>query len=138
MTTRGAEMTRRGFVCAAAAFAAQGCATRRPPEGPVRLEKMGTIDIYITEANPIVFKGKLWLMEYIRYRENGKRYRHNTLGTSYFRFRDMSDLGRFSAPFGKGLHLGNAFVHNDRIVVTAVENWGKSRFYQIESDDMVH
>ena len=138
MTTGRVEMTRRGFVCAAAAFAAQGCATRRPPDGPVRLEKTGTIDIYITEANPIVFNGKPWLMEYIRCRKNGKRYRHNTLGTSYFRFRDLTDLSKFSPPFGKGLHMGNAFVHDGRIYVTAVEDWGKPRFYQLESDDMVH
>lgn len=135
---REEQITRRMFIGGAAAFAAAGCATHSAPTGPVRLEKLGTIDIYITEANPIVFNGKPWLMEYIRYRENGKRYRHNTLGASYFRFRDLTDLGRFSAPFGKGLHMGNAFVHDGRIVVTAVENWGKPRFYQLESDDMVH
>ena len=134
--TRG--VSRRGFLESAGAFAFAGCATGAAPQGPVRIEKVGTIDIYITEANPIVFGGKPWLMEYIRYRENGKRYRHNMLGASYFRFRDLTDLNRFSAPFGKGLHMGNAFVRDGRIYVTAVENWGKSRFYQMESADMVH
>ena len=31
------------------------------------LKKLGTIDIFIVEANPIVFKGRPWLMQYIRY-----------------------------------------------------------------------
>ena len=105
---------------------------------PIRLEKKGTIDIYIVEANPIVFKGKPYLMEYIRYRGENRRYRGNTTGDSYFRFRDMTDLKTVTPAFGKGLHMGNAFVHDGRIYVTAVENWGKGRFYQMESDDMVH
>ena len=31
------------------------------------LKKLGTIDIFIVEANPLVFKGRPWLMQYIRY-----------------------------------------------------------------------
>ena len=135
---KNGEITRRGFLGGAAAFAACGCATRTASAGPVRLEKLGTIDIFIVEANPIVFRGKPWLMEYIRYRSDVKRYRNNHLGTSYFRFRDLTDLGRFSKPFGMGLHMGNAFVHDGRIYVTAVEDWGRPRFYQMESDDMEH
>lgn len=132
-------LTRRGFLASSAAFAAAGCAGVSRPTSPVKIEKCGTIDIYITEANPIVFGGKLWLMEYIRYnKKSGKRYRHNNLGDSYFRFRDLSAMNRFSAPFGKGLHMGNAFVRDGRIIVTAVENWGEPRFYQLESDDMAH
>ena len=130
-------INRREFLTAASAAGLAGCSMLdKTPSGPVRLEKYGTIDIYITEANPIVFKGRLWLLEYIRYRENGRRYRHNKLGASYFRFRDLENLNSFSRPFGKGLHMGNAFVHDGRIYVTAVEDWGKSRFYQLESDDM--
>lgn len=143
--TKGVAMTngndvigRREFISTAAAFAAAGRAAAVGAKHPVRLRRLGTIDIYITEANPIVFKGRPYLMEYIRYAKGGKRYRHNTLGDSYFRFRDLTRLDRFSAPFGKGLHMGNAFVHDGRIYVTAVEDWDKSRFYQMESDDMVH
>ena len=97
------------------------------------LKKLGTIDIFIVEANPIVFKGRPWLMQYIRYTNEKKRYRGNTLGTSYFRFLDMTDMKTTTPPFGHGLHMGNAFVEGDRIIVTAVENWGKSKFYQLDA-----
>ena len=44
------------------------------------MKKLGTIDIFIVEANPIVYKGRPWLMQYIRYMDEKKRYRGNTLG----------------------------------------------------------
>ena len=105
---------------------------------PIRLRKNGTYDLFIVESNPIVFKGRLLLMEYIRHFSPEMRYRFNDTGDSYFRFRDMADMKTFSPPFGKGLHMGNAFVDGDRVVVTAVENWGAPRFYQMESEDLVH
>ena len=122
-----------------ALLAAAGCicpqcvSSRRP----IRLRKLGTFDIFIVEANPIVFKGKLWLMEYIRWERPDKRYRGNDTGDSYFRFLDLGDMKTVTPAFGKGLHMGNAFVAGDRVIVTAVENWGKGRFYQIESEDLV-
>ncbi len=103
-----------------------------------KIEKLGTIDLDIVETNPVVFNGHPWLMEYIRYWNPQKRYYGNDTGDSYFRFRSLEDLNVFSEPFGRGLHMGNAFVEDGRIVVTAVEHWGKPRFYQLESEDMVH
>ncbi len=100
------------------------------------LRRLGTFDLDIAEANPVVFRGKPYLMEYIRNRKS-TIYREGC-PVSHFRFRDMTDMKTFSAPFGLGLHLGNAFVKDDHIVVTAVEDWGKGRFYELESDDMVH
>ena len=129
---------RRLFLGGFAAWAATFCACASLGAEPVRIKKLGTFDIFIVEANPVVFKGKLWLMEYIRWERPDKRYRGNDTGKSYFRFRDMANMKTVTPPFGVGLHMGNAFVHNDRIYVTAVENWGKSRFYQLESDDMIH
>lgn len=105
---------------------------------PITLTKLGTLDFFIVEANPVVFRGQPWLMEYIRYMAPDKRYPGNTSGDSYFRFRSLTDCQTVTPPFGAGLHMGCAFVENDHIVVTAVENWGKSRFYQLESDDMIH
>jgi hypothetical protein len=102
-----------------------------------KITKHGTIDIFIVESNPVIFKGELYRFEYIRHHENGKRYRFNLTGDSYFRFVNV-ETSKISAPFGKGLHLGNVFVWEDRIYVTAAENWGKSRFYQLESDDMLN
>ena len=110
--------------------------TQAPASHPIRLRKTGTYDLYIVESNPIVFKGRLLLMEYIRHLPE-KRYRFNDTGDSYFRFRDMADMKTFTPAFGQGLHMGNAFVAGDRVVVTAVENWGAPRFYQMESEDLV-
>ena len=107
------------------------------PAQPV-VRKLGTFDIFIVEANPVVFKGRPWLMEYIRWMRPDKRYRGNDTGDSYFRFRDLEDMTTTTPPFAKGLHMGNAFVDGDRVVVTAVEDWGKGRFYQTESTDLVH
>lgn len=105
----------------------------------IKITKLGTCDIYIVEANPIVFKGILYRFEYIRFkRENtSQRYRHNHAGDSYFRFVEV-ETGRVLPGFGRGLHMGNAFVWNERVYVTAVENWGGERFYQLESGDMEH
>jgi hypothetical protein len=103
---------------------------------PVKLRKLGTFDIFIVEATPIVFKGKLMLMEYIRYERPDKRHRDNDTGRSYLRFRDMSDMKTVTKPFGHGLHLGSAFVEGDRVIVTAAEKWGGSKFYQMESTDL--
>ena len=105
----------------------------------IKIKKLGTCDIFIVEANPIVFKNKLYRFEYIRFDcgQAHRCYRHNHTGDSYFRFVEVK-TGRVLPGFGRGLHMGNAFVWNDRIYVTAVEGWGKKRFYQIESDDLEH
>lgn len=107
-------------------------------EADCRLKKLGTYDMFIGEANPIVFKGRLLMMEYIRHMGPELRYRFNTTGKGYFRFRDLKDLKTFTPSFGVGLHMGNAFVAGDRVVVTAVEKWGGSRILQMESEDLEH
>ncbi len=101
------------------------------------IQRLGTIALDIVEANPVVFQGKPWLFEYLRNRDSGDGW--GTGKASCFRFRSLTDLHRFSAPFGHGLHMGNAFVAPDgRMIVTAVEGWGKGRFYQLESSDLEH
>ena len=95
--------------------------------------KLGTVDLDIVESNPVIFKGRLYRFEYIRH-----RYHANILnGQSYFRFVDVQS-GAIGKPFGIGLHMGNAFVWNDKVYVTCIEDWGKGRFFQMESDDMVN
>jgi len=136
---KSAKIDRRsllgGMLMAAAGCSAPRCACENRP---VRLKKLGTFDSFIVEANPIVFKGRLLLMEYIRWMSPELHYRGNDLGTSYFRFREIGDLKTCTPPFGKGLHMGNAFVAGDKVVVTAVERWGGSRIVQLESTDLVH
>ena len=112
----------------------RGAKTEAIPE----IVKLGTFDAGIVEANPIVFKGKPYLMEYIRYRDADKKYHGNKEEVSHFRFRDLSDMRTFTSPFAKGLHMGNAFVDGERVIITCVENLGKSRFYQLESTDLCH
>ena len=105
----------------------------------IKINKLGTFDLDIVESNPVVFKGKPWLMQYIRnFDKPHHRYYANHTGDSYFRFLSLDDYRTLTPPFGRGLHLGNAFVHQDKVIVTAVEHWGKSRFYQMESEDLVH
>jgi len=108
----------------------------------IEISRKGTIDLYIVEANPVCFKGRLYIFEYIRCRKDAsgrivKTHRDNRTGDSCFRLLEP-ETGWTSPSFGRGLHMGNAFVWNDRMYVTAVEDWGKSRFYQLESDDLIH
>lgn len=105
----------------------------------MQIIKTGTIDANIVEANPIVFQDKLYIMEYIRssdafcstgyYGAKGEK--------SHFRFLDVAE-NEYTVTFGHGLHMGNAFVNDGKVYVTAVENWGKGRFYIMESDDLLH
>ena len=104
---------------------------------PRTIRKLGTVDCDIVEANPVVWQNRLLRFEYIRWQSEAKHYYGNPTGHSYFRFVDCAD-GSAGAPFGVDLHMGNAFVRQDRMIVTAVEDWGKSRFYQLESTDLVH
>ena len=106
-----------------------------------KIRRNGTIDIYIVEANPVCFQGRLFLFEYIRCKKSPdgriiQKHRDNRTEDSYFRFLEPA-TGWISPAFGHGLHLGNAFVRQDRVYVTAVEGWGMSRFYQLESDDLI-
>jgi len=104
---------------------------------PNFIQKLGTLDADIVEANPVVWKGRLLIFEYIRYMGESLYYHGNHTGKSYFRFLDVEKNTCIPA-FGTGLHMGNAYVAGDKMVVTAVENWGKSRFYQLESTDLIH
>lgn len=99
----------------------------------IAIRKLGTIDLGIVESNPFVFQNELYRFEYIRCGKN--QYRHNHTTDSYFRLVRVAD-GKILPAFGHGLHLGNAFAWEDRVIVTAVEDWGKSRFYQLESTNL--
>ena len=105
----------------------------------LKIEKKGTLDLDIVESNPIMFRGRPWLMEYVRHRDvhgPSTTYHGNAMGKPYCRFRSLEDCQSFSKPFGIGYCFGNAFAENDHIVVTVTEYWGGPGFYAIESDDM--
>ncbi len=98
----------------------------------IPIERLGTIDLDLAETNHVVFHDRLYRFEYIR-----SQYHGNSTGDSYFRFVSMSD-GSATPAFGHGLHMGCAFADHGKMYVSCVENWGKSRFYLLESDDLVH
>ncbi len=96
------------------------------------ITKLGTIDCDLVETTPVVFKGRLYRFEYVR-----GRYWDNKTGDSYFRFIDH-ESGRAGKPFGRGYHLGNAFVDGDTVFVTAVDIWDGELVDVFASHDMEH
>jgi alpha-L-fucosidase len=96
------------------------------------IKKLGTIDCDIVETTPIVFEDKLFRFEYIR-----KRYYGNATGESFFRFIDV-EAGKTLPAFGKGYHLGSAFVEGDTVYVFAVNQWGGSEIRTFFSKDLVN
>ena len=100
--------------------------------------RTGTIDADVVEANPIVFKGKLYIFEYIRDSDGDRpAYHAGETGRSCFRFLDAAARS-YTPAFGHGLHMGCAMADGGKVYVTAVENWGASRFYVMESSDLEH
>ena len=99
-------------------------------EGRPRIVKLGTIDVDLVETTPIVFKGKVYRYEYVR-----AGYWDNKTGDSYFRFVDH-ETGKPTPAFAKGFHLGSAFVHNETVIVTAVNIWDGEEIHIFASKDM--
>jgi hypothetical protein len=72
--------------------------------GPRRPEirKLGTLDLDMVEATPVVFKDRLYRFGYVR-----KDYKPNTSGDSHFRFIDVA-TGEPTSAFAHGYDLGCA------------------------------
>ena len=96
------------------------------------IQKLGTIDCYLVETNPVVFKDRLYRFEYVR-----PGYWNNSTGDSYYHFVDHA-TGEASTPFAQGYHLGTAFVEEDTIYITTVDIWDGERVDVFASDDMEH
>jgi hypothetical protein len=97
-------------------------------EAPV-IEKLGTLECDLVEASPIVYRGRLYRFEYVR-----PNYKYNTTGNSYFRFVDL-DSKEASAPFGRGFHLGSAYVEDNTVYAYGVSTWGASQIVVFKSND---
>ncbi|MDR0933387.1 MAG: hypothetical protein LBM70_10285, partial [Victivallales bacterium] len=95
-----------------------------------RLKRLGTLGADIVEANPIVFRGKIYRFEYIR-----KKNYINKTGDSYFRLFDAVS-SEVVAIFGHGFHMGCAFVHDNHAYVSCVDSWGGHEIYLFSSDDL--
>ncbi len=94
------------------------------------IRKLGTIDLDLVEATPVVFKRKLYRFEYVR-----ERYKPNRTGDSYFRFIDVA-TGKPTPAFAKGYHLGSAHVEGDTVYTYGVKDWGASEIDVFYSKDM--
>ena len=97
-----------------------------------QIRRLGTIDVDLVETTPVVFGGSLYRFEYVR-----SQYWANHSGDSYFRFVEH-DSGRFSKPFALGYHLGNVFVEDEILYVTATDIWDGERVDIFASRDMEH
>ena len=107
-----------------------GYATAEPARP--KIEKLGTIDCDLVETSPVVFKGRVYRFEYVR-----QGYWNNKTGDSYLRFVDH-ETGEATPAFGKGYHLGSAFVDGDTAIVTAVNIWDGERVDVFTSKDLKH
>lgn len=87
------------------------------------IQKLGTIDLDLVETTPIVFRGKPWRFEWVRYGV-GQPYWNNLRQTNYFRFRDPSS-GSVTPAFADGHEFRSAFVDGKTVYVTGT--LGRSR-----------
>ncbi len=94
------------------------------------IQKLGTIDCDLVETTPVVFKGRVYRFEYVR-----QGYWANKTGESYLRFVDH-ETGEPTPSFGKGFHLGSAFVDGDKAIVTAVNLWDGEKIEIFTSSDL--
>jgi hypothetical protein len=103
-------------------------------DGPRRPEirKLGTLDLDMVEATPVVFKDRLHRFEYVR-----KDYHANKTGDSYFRFTDV-ETGRPTPALAKGYDLGCAFAEGETMWVFGVDNWDGENIAVFRSTDLEH
>lgn len=95
-----------------------------------KIKKLGTLDLLVVEATPVVFHDRLYRFEYVR-----DNYRTNKTGASYFRFIDVA-TGAPTGAFARGQHLGCAFADGDTMYVYGVDKWGGSKITVFWSRDL--
>ena len=96
------------------------------------ITKLGTIDLDLVEATPVVSGDRLLRLEYVR-----AGYYANKSGESYFRFVDTA-TGQATPVFAKGWHLGCAFAEGRTMYAFGVDKWGGSRIRMFRSTDLKH
>ncbi len=101
-------------------------------EGPSRPEirKLGTLDLDMVEATPVVFKDRLYRFEYVR-----KDYKSNSSGDSYFRFIDAK-TGAATPAFAHGRDLGCAYAEGESMWAFGVDNWDGTKIIAFRSTDL--
>ncbi len=103
-------------------------------DGPGRPEirKLGTLDLDMVEATPVVFKDRLYRFEYVR-----KDYKPNTTGDSYFRFIEV-ETGEATPAFARGYDLGCAYAEGGSMWVFGVDTWDGENIAAFRSADLEH
>ena len=104
-------------------------------DGRPLIEKLGTVELDLTEVNPVVFKGRLYRFEYIRGSETTTPYYGNKLGHAYSRFVDH-ETGETTTPHAFNHCLTCAFIDNDTAYVTGANKWGGERIEMFVSKDL--
>src|SRR5579884_3540463 len=100
-----------------------------PPQRP-EIRKLGTLDLDMVEATPVVFKDRLYRFEYVR-----KDYKANTTGDSYFRFIDV-ETGEATPAFAHGYDLGCAYAEGGSMWAFAVDQWDVTKIVAFRSTDL--
>ena len=96
------------------------------------IRKLGTLDLDMVEATPVVFRGRLYRFEYVR-----KDYHANTTGDSYFRFIDVA-TGEATPAFARGYDLGCAHAEGDSMWAFGVDHWDGTKIVAFRSNDLTH
>ncbi len=87
------------------------------------IRKLGTVDMDLVEATPVVVSNRLWRLEWVR-----EGYWDNARKTNYFRFRDPKS-GEVTAGFADGHEFGSAFVHDGTVYVTGTLGRGQVNIF---------
>ncbi len=100
-----------------------------PPRRP-EIRKLGTLDLDLVEATPVVFRDRLYRFEYVR-----KEYKSNTTGDTCFRFIDV-ETGAATPEFARGYDLGCAHVEGGTMWAFGVDQWDGSKIAAFRSTDL--
>src|SRR3954468_21987595 len=115
-------------VVACPALALHGARADEPPRPQIR--KLGTLDLDMVEATPVVFKDRLYRFEYVR-----KDYKPNTTGDSYFRFIEVA-TGKATPAFAHGYDLGCAYAEGETMWAFGVDHWDGTKVVAFRSNDL--
>jgi hypothetical protein len=96
------------------------------------IRKLGTLDLDMVEATPVVFKERFLRFEYVR-----KDYHANKTGDSYFRFIDI-ETGKATPAFAQGYDLGCAHAEGETMWVFGVDNWNGENIAVFRSTNLEH
>ncbi len=120
------------FVLAAMLLPLVAHRVRADPPGRPAIRKLGTLDLDMVEATPVVFRDRLYRFEYVR-----PGYPANKTGDSYFRFIDVA-AGRATPAFARGYDLGCAWPRAGRCGSSASINGTATKIAAFRSDDLEH